>query len=89
VNERVEYPDVMLLMAGGRVAVHLVLQAPAPGWLEAVLRGYESESSLAGVLFLVADPRVAAVVRSAAARLGLSGLVHVQLARPGPVGAPA
>jgi hypothetical protein len=72
------YPNLMLLTKQGRIAVELVLDAPAPRVLEPVLHAYAADVRLSAVLFLVSDPWVGRLVQSVAAWLELSPLVHVQ-----------
>jgi hypothetical protein len=79
----VHYPDVMLLVPSGRVAIKLLLSAPPVEQLEAVLRAYAADVRMQAVLYLVVDPRLGGPVESAAAGLELSAMVHVQLARFG------
>jgi len=78
------YPDVGLVVAAGRVPLHLPLRMPGPGELEALLAGYRSASGFAGVVFVVEEPGVGEVVRAAAARLGMGEVVHVQSAEISP-----
>lgn len=72
------YADLMLLMRPGRVAVELLMVGPVQRRLEAVLRAYAADARIRAVLYLVVDPRLGRLVQSAAARLELSPLVHVQ-----------
>ncbi len=74
----VHYPDVVLVLPQGRVAVELQLSPVSAGSLETMLIAYARKSSIAVVLYLVQDGAVGDAVQAAAARLGLARLVHVQ-----------
>jgi DNA-binding PadR family transcriptional regulator len=77
-QNRLHYPDLLLIgRAGERVAVELERTAKGGRRLETILAGYGAEPSLAAVLYLTEKPRVEREVRAAAARLGISDLVHV------------
>ncbi|MDQ6805073.1 MAG: hypothetical protein M3065_08905, partial [Actinomycetota bacterium] len=76
---RLHYPDLLLVgPAGERVAVELELSAKGGRRLETILAGYGADPSIAAVLYLVERPAIAREVRAAAARLGISDLVHVR-----------
>lgn len=79
---RVHYPDLLLVLAAGRVPVVLQGRPPPRAQLRMVLRGYAADARVAAVLFLISDLRVGEIVQSVAAGLELSRLVHVQLAKP-------
>jgi len=74
----VHYPDVVLVLPQGRVAVELQLSPVSAGSLETLLIAYALKSSIAVVLYLVQDGVIGDAVQAAAARLGLARLVHVQ-----------
>ncbi|MDQ6775591.1 MAG: hypothetical protein M3071_05070, partial [Actinomycetota bacterium] len=75
---RLHYPDLLLIgRSGERVAVELELTAKGRRRLETILAGYGSDPSIAAVLYLTERPGIGREVRSAAARLGISDLVHV------------
>jgi hypothetical protein len=75
------YPDLMLLTTQGRIAVELLLDAPARGALEAVLRAYAADVRISTVLYLATGPWVGRLVQSVAAELELSAMVRVQPAK--------
>lgn len=74
----VHYPDVVLVLPQGRVAVELQLSPVSAGSLDQILAAYGRRSSIAVVLYLVQDGAIGDAVQAAAARLGLARLVHVQ-----------
>jgi hypothetical protein len=76
---RLHYPDLLLIGARGeRVAIELELSAKGGRRLETILAGYGADPSIDAVLYLVEKPQIQRAVRSAAARLGISDLVHIQ-----------
>jgi hypothetical protein len=76
---RLHYPDLLLVgRAGERVAIELELTAKGGRRLETILIGYGAEPSIAAVLYLAEKPRIRREVAAAAARLGISDLIHVQ-----------
>lgn len=78
-RERLHYPDLILDGTDGkRIAVELELSSKARHRLEGILAGYAADARVDVVVYLVDDPAVARAVRSAAARLEISPLVHVQ-----------
>lgn len=78
-RERLHYPDLLLVTAGGgRVAVELELSTKARPRRERILSGYGADPRIDAVLYLVDSPGVARAVRAAAARLRISARVQVQ-----------
>lgn len=71
----VHYPDVVLVLPQGRVAVELQLSPVSAGCLDQILAAYGRKSSIAVVLYLVQDGAIGDAVQAAAARLGLARLV--------------
>jgi hypothetical protein len=72
------YPDLVLVVPSGRLAIQLQLTGVGRDPLEAILSGYGLKPSITDVLFLVDTSAVAFAVRASAARLGLARSVHVQ-----------
>lgn len=73
------YPDLLLMgEAGERVAVELELTAKGSRRLEKILLAYAADSRISAVLYLIEQPALRRQVQSAAARLGISDLVHVR-----------
>jgi hypothetical protein len=86
---RLHYPDLLLVgPTGERVAVELELSAKGSRRLETILAGYGADPSIASVLYLADKPGIRREIRSTAARLGISHLVHVQPFAP-PAAAPS
>ncbi len=81
-RERVHYPDLVLVLPGGRrVAVELELSAKGRARRERILMGYALDPRVDAVLYLVDRADVARAIRSSAARAGMAGRVHVQPVR--------
>ena len=75
---RLHYPDVLLIgRAGERVAIELELSEKGGRRLETILAGYGADPSIGAVLYLAEKPGIRREVKSAAARLRISDLVHV------------
>jgi hypothetical protein len=72
------YPDLVLVVPSGRLAVQLQLKGVGRDPLEAILSGYGLKPSITDVLFLVDSSAVGLAVQASAARLGLARSVHVQ-----------
>ncbi|HWF25834.1 MAG TPA: hypothetical protein VG275_10325 [Solirubrobacteraceae bacterium] len=73
------YPDLLLVGPGGeRIAVELELSAKGPRRLESILAAYGADRRISAVLYLAEKPGIRRDVQAAAARLGISDLVHVQ-----------
>lgn len=78
-HERLHYPDLVLKTASGRrVALELELTGKPSIRLNKILAGYAADPRIDAVVYLVEKPAVAAKVGRAAARMGISDLVHVQ-----------
>jgi hypothetical protein len=76
---RLHYPDLLLIgHTGERLAIELELSAKGVRRLETILAGYGADPRIASVLYLAEKPRIRRDVQAAAARLGISDLVHVQ-----------
>jgi hypothetical protein len=75
------YPDAMLVLERGRVAITVALGVSSIVELEALLAGYGAAPAIAAVHYLVTDSLVGDLIAAAATRVGLSDLVSVQLAR--------
>ena len=76
---RLHYPDLVLVGSDGRrFAIELELSPKGRSRLERIIAGYGADPRVDGVLYLVDDARVARGVRTAAANVGISHLVHVQ-----------
>ncbi len=81
-RERLHYPDLLLRTADGRrVALELELSSKGRARLERILSGYAADPRIDGVVYLVQTASVARSLHSAARRLGISSLVHVQRVR--------
>lgn len=81
-QERLHYPDLLLRTAGGRrVALELELSPKGRTRLETILAGYGADRRFDGVVYLVHSAAVARAVQTAARRLGVSPLVHIQRVR--------
>lgn len=81
-RERLHYPDLLLITAGGRrVAVELELTAKTRTRREEILSAYGADPRIDAVVYLVADKRVGDPVITAARRLGISQLVDVQMVK--------
>jgi DNA-binding PadR family transcriptional regulator len=78
-RDRLHYPDLLLVGGTGeRVAIELELSAKGARRLETILLGYAADRRISAVLYLAEKPAIRREVRAAAARLGVSDLVHVQ-----------
>jgi hypothetical protein len=76
---RLHYPDLLLIgPRERRVAIELELSSKGRRRLETILAGYGADPSVSGVLFLADRAVTRREVSSAAARLGISDIVHVQ-----------
>lgn len=85
-NERLHYPDLLLIDRHGRqLALELELTSKGKGRRDAILEGYAADSRIDRVLYLVEDNRrgrgIGRGVGAAADRIGLSALIRVQLIR--------
>jgi hypothetical protein len=80
--ERLHYPDLLLRGTGGRrVAIELELTSKGRARRERILAGYAADHRIDVVLYLVDRPAAGRALRASAARLGISGRVHVQHVR--------
>ena len=76
---RLHYPDLLLLTASGhRVAVELELSSKGRTRRERILAGYAGDPRIDVVLYLVERKQLGRELAASAARLGISGMVHVQ-----------
>jgi hypothetical protein len=81
-RERLHYPDLLLRTTDGRrVALELELSSKGRVRLERILGGYAADPRIDSVLYLVQSASVARSVQSAARRLGIASLVHIQRVR--------
>jgi hypothetical protein len=77
--ERLHYPDLLLVTAGGRrIALELELTGKTRTRREQILTAYGADPRIDAVVYLVADRRVGNPVISSARRVGVSQLVEVQ-----------
>jgi hypothetical protein len=77
------YPDLMLILPQGRVAIELQLLPPDPDRLARHVAAYGADPKIAVALYLVTDQAVGTTIQAAAAELGLSAPTHVQRAQYG------
>lgn len=83
-RDRLHYPDLLLRTGTGHtVAVELELSRKSRTRLETILAGYGSDRRIHAVLYLTRGEAHAREISAAAARLGLSSLIHVQTFRWG------
>jgi hypothetical protein len=81
-SDRLHYPDLLLTTADGRrVALELELTSKGRVRLESILAGYGADPRIAGVVYLVQDAHIARAVETAARRVGIPELVHLQRVR--------
>ncbi len=81
-RERLHYPDLLMIDSKGRrIAVELELSSKGRQRREKILGGYASDARFAAVLYVVESPQLARAIRLSAARLEITGLVHVQRVR--------
>jgi hypothetical protein len=81
-RERLHYPDLVLRTADGRrLALELELTPKSRARLETILAGYGADPRFEGVVYLVERSTVARSVQTAARRLRIAPLVHVQRVR--------
>jgi hypothetical protein len=78
-RERLHYPDLLLIDAGGRrIAVELELSSKGRARREKILAGYAADARFDVVLYLVRDRRIGRSIQESARKLGVTPLVHVQ-----------
>lgn len=89
-RERLHYPDLLLVGAGGRrVAVELELTSKGRTRRERILAAYAADPRIDAVLYLVDRAATGRAIRASAARLGIRERVQVQQVRlEGPPGGP-
>ena len=81
-RERLHYPDLLLVGSGGRrIAVELELTSKGRTRRERILAGYAADGRIDSVLYLVDRPATGRAIEASAARLGISGRIHVWRAR--------
>lgn len=86
---RIHYPDLLLIdRRRRRLAVELELSSKGRRRREGTLAGYGADPRIAAVLYLTPSETIARAISTAAERLGLGGLIHVQSVCP-PRGASA
>jgi hypothetical protein len=79
---RLHYPDLLLIDgAGRRVATELELSSKGRTRREGIIAGYGADPRVDAVLYLCDTNAVQRAIRAAAARVGVSPLVHVQRLR--------
>jgi hypothetical protein len=72
------YPDVLIAVQDGQVAINLQTATPGSRRVEAIINAYKSSPQIAVGLFLVEDRRVGGVIERVAAELDMAGPIHVQ-----------
>lgn len=81
-RERLHYPDLLLVDAHGRrIALELERTGKSRARRDRILSGYAADRRIDAVLYLVEDPQVGRAISSAARRLGILDLIHVQRVR--------
>jgi hypothetical protein len=81
-KERLHYPDLLLVDSKGRrVAVELELSSKGRERREKILGAYASDARFAAVLYVVESAQLARSIRTSAARLESTELVHVRQVR--------
>ena len=83
-TSRRHYPDVMLIIEQGRVAIEVQVQPPERRRLEQHIAAYGADPNIAVALYLVTDQAVGRIIKAAAAKLELSDPIHVKRANFGP-----
>jgi hypothetical protein len=79
-SARIHYPDLLLAVRGGQVAINLQTAMPGTRHLEATIAGYKADPHVGAALYLIDDLRIAPVIERAAAKLGMADPIHVQRA---------
>jgi hypothetical protein len=83
-RERLHYPDLLIVTAGGhRVAFELELSSKSPRRREGILVAYAADPRIDAVIYLVDRQTVGRGISQSTARLGVSQRVHVQNVRWG------
>ena len=75
---RLHYPDLLVQTAGCRVALELELSPKGRARREGILAGYGADRRIDAVFYLLESGAMAGAIRSAARRMGVAPLVHVQ-----------
>lgn len=76
------YPDLVVEHPRGRIAIELELGPGPPRELPTILGAYGASSSVGALLYFVRHALQGRAILGAAATVGLSSLVHVQLVAP-------
>jgi hypothetical protein len=81
------YPDLLLeCRSGHRVAIELELTSKSRVRRAAILGGYAADARIDSVLYLVAERSIGRAIEGAAAKVGASSLVRVQMVSCDPPG---
>lgn len=72
------YPDLMLLLPQGRIAVELQVLRPGPRQLAAHVAAYGADPYIAATLYLNDNPDIGQEIAAIADQLGLHDPTHVQ-----------
>ena len=72
------YPDVILVLAQGRVAMQLVLEVPSPRSMTAVVEAYARKQTLATTVLIVPGPALRESLMALVERCGAGDRVMVQ-----------
>lgn len=81
-QERLHYPDLLLLTRSGRrIALELELSTKAGSRREEILSAYGADPRVDAVIYLVADRAVGRALAASVRRLGVSQLVRIQKVR--------
>lgn len=81
-RDRLHYPDMVLVTGDRRrAAFELELTSKSREHRERILAAYAADRSIHAVVYLVESPAAGRAVQRSAARLGISGMVHVQRVR--------
>ena len=72
------YPDLLLISSAARVPIELELSCPDAERLGSIMRGYAAQPNIRGVLYMTDNHRVALLIETVSAHLGISELIHLQ-----------
>ena len=75
------YPDLTLVFPQGRVAMELVLEAPSPGSVAAVVEAYARKPTIPRTILIATSPAVAVSIRAVVEHCGAGDRVTVQHGR--------
>jgi hypothetical protein len=78
VGSRAHYPELMLVVPQGRIAIRLAGTLPGQAELEATISAYAAKPSMCVLLYLCGRKTVATAAIAAAARVDQSRFTHVQ-----------